>query len=95
MKILGLQPQMSKVRLLLEQFFLTVGQNNFSNKIPFFNSSYDICIRPEAGYCCVEYSLCSDDSSWNLFNGHATGALQDDLCTEDFVGIDGKFCLIT
>lgn len=51
--------------------------------------NYDICIRQEAGYCCIEYSLCADDNSWNLFNTHATGALQDDLCTEDFVGIDG------
>ena len=25
----------------LEQFFLTVGQNNFGNKIPFFNDEID------------------------------------------------------
>ena len=28
--------------------------------------SYNICIRQEAGYCCVEYSLCSDANSWTL-----------------------------
>ena len=90
-----LQVQISKVRLM-EQFFFTLGQNNFSNKIPFFNSSYAICIRQEAGYCCIEYSLCSDDNSWSLFNtAIAIGARQDDLCTGDYLGIDGKFCIFT
>ena len=38
LKILGLQPRISKVFLeSLEQFFLTVGQNNFGNKIPYLN----------------------------------------------------------
>ena len=37
LKILGLQPRISKVfSRSLEQFFLTVGQNNFGNKIPVF-----------------------------------------------------------
>ena len=38
LQILSLQPQISKVfhDRSLEQFFLTVGQNNFGNKIPFF-----------------------------------------------------------
>ena len=34
LKILGLQQSFSRS---LEQFFLTVGQNNFGNKIPLFN----------------------------------------------------------
>ena len=36
LQILGLQPRISKVSLdhYVEQFFLTVGQNNFGNKIP-------------------------------------------------------------
>ena len=38
LQILGLQPQISKVfSLSQEQSFLTVGQNNFGNKIPFMN----------------------------------------------------------
>ena len=37
LQILGHQPQITKVFLkTLEQFVLTVGQNNFCNKIPFF-----------------------------------------------------------
>ena len=36
LKIPGLQPQISNVfPLSLEHFFLSVGQNNFGNKIPF------------------------------------------------------------
>ena len=34
-QILGLQPRISKVSRTLEHFFLTVGQNNFDNKIQF------------------------------------------------------------
>ena len=37
LQILSLQPRITKVfTRTLEQFFLTVGQNNFDNKIPFF-----------------------------------------------------------
>ena len=39
LQILGLQPRISKVFLNHQNnFFLTVGQNNFGNKIPFFDS---------------------------------------------------------
>ena len=30
------------------------------------SQEYNICIRQQAGYCCVEYSLCSDTNSWTL-----------------------------
>ena len=40
LQILGLQPRISKVfPRSLEFFFLTVGQNNFGNKIPFLTYS--------------------------------------------------------
>ena len=40
-QILSLQPQISKVFYQsIEQFFLTVGQNNFGNKIPFLSSKF-------------------------------------------------------
>ena len=35
LQLLGLQPRISKDFQSLEQFFLTVGQNDFGNKIPF------------------------------------------------------------
>lgn len=50
--------------------------------------NYAVCIRQAAGHCCIEYSLCSDDNSWSISNSGA-GALQDEMCTEDYVGIDG------
>ena len=27
------------------------------------SSSYNVCIRPEEGYCCIRYSACADTSS--------------------------------
>ena len=39
LKILDLQSRISK---LLEQFFRTVGQDNFGNKIPFLSPRYDV-----------------------------------------------------
>ena len=40
LQILGLQPWISKVFLdQVEQFFLTIGQNNFGNKIPFLRKT--------------------------------------------------------
>jgi len=59
-----------------------------ASQVHLLAQNYAICIRQEAGYCCIEYSLCSDDASWSIANSGA-GALQDDMCTEDYVGIDG------
>ena len=28
-----------------------------------FPSSYDVCIRPESGFCCIRYTACTDTSS--------------------------------
>ena len=39
LQILTLPPRISNFSLSLEQFFLTVGQNNFGNKIPFLIST--------------------------------------------------------
>ena len=51
--------------------------------------SYGICIRQADGYCCIEYSLCSDANS-NSLGMHAAIATQDTECTEDWIGIAGK-----
>ncbi len=54
---------------------------------------YSICIRPETGYCCVKYTLCTDDNSWTIDHNQATVANQDTEvdteCTEDYLGISG------
>ncbi len=55
---------------------------------------YSICIRAESGYCCVEYTPCTDDNSWSIDKNDAALANQASItgteCTEDFVGISGK-----
>jgi hypothetical protein len=53
------------------------------------SQNYAICVRREDGHCCIEYSVCSDTNSWTLDSLDATKAKQDDLCTGDWVGIDG------
>ena len=60
-----------------------------------FHFSYAICVRREAGYCCIEYSLCDGSTaSFGISSLDATKAYQDDKCTEDWVGIDGKYLII-
>ena len=53
---------------------------------PFFR--YNICIRPEKGYCCVQYSLCADANSWSIDTSIASASV-DTQCAKDYVGIDG------
>ena len=52
--------------------------------------SYGVCIRQEEGYCCVQYTPCSDSNSYSLDSSQATMAKQDDMCITDYVGIAGK-----
>ena len=56
--------------------------------------SYNICIRQEAGYCCVQYQVCPDESSNDSFTLSAFKdteaariATQDSECTADYVTI--------
>lgn len=53
------------------------------------SQDYGVCIRQEEGYCCIQYTPCSDSNSYSLDSLHATMAKQDDLCTMDYVGIAG------
>ena len=50
---------------------------------------YDICIRQEEGFCCVQYSLCEADS-WEIDGNMDT---QDksytSMCTTDYIEIAG------
>ena len=59
----------------------------FSSFIPLF--SYSVCIRPEAGICCVQYYLCGDTSSWSIDAVIASKAEVDNQCTSDYIGIEG------
>ena len=52
-----------------------------------------MCIRPEAGFCCVQYMVCSDPDSFSLNSMAAAGtpdaAAQDSSCTLDYIDIPG------
>ena len=50
--------------------------------------SYNICVRKEAGYCCIQYSACSDTGSWSISQIASTAAT-DTVCTADYVTITG------
>eukprot|EP00095_Tigriopus_kingsejongensis_P007396 maker-scaffold112_size353035-snap-gene-1.18 protein:Tk07396 transcript:maker-scaffold112_size353035-snap-gene-1.18-mRNA-1 annotation:"PREDICTED: uncharacterized protein LOC101893744" len=60
------------------------------------NHDYSICIRQEAGFCCVEYSVCPDvaETSMTLSLGDSAAKLDRECATEDYVGIPGSggFC---
>ena len=52
--------------------------------------SYNICVRKEAGYCCIQYSVCSDTGSWTISQILAAGSLATDtICAADYVTIAG------
>jgi len=58
------------------------------------SQDYNICIRSEAGYCCVQYQVCPDESSNDSFTLSAFKnmeamriATQDSECTSDYVTI--------
>ena len=68
MQVLGLQPYICKSLFLpLEQFFLTVGQNNFRNKIPISfcvnNISFFFII-----FCCSTPKNYSTNREWKTTN---------------------------
>jgi len=54
------------------------------------NQNYDICIRQEDGYCCVQYSPCADPNSYTLDElAIAAEAEVGTLCSLDYIEIDG------
>ena len=51
-------------------------------------SSYNICVRKEAGYCCVQYYPCSDTGSWSISSKTAAAGTGTN-CALDFLIING------
>ena len=49
-----------------------------------------ICIRQEAGFCCVKYSVCDKTGSFSLATFPAEMAMSDQLCTLDYIAIPGS-----
>ena len=54
------------------------------------NQAYSICIRQEAGFCCVKYSVCEKTGSFSLATLPAELANADQLCTLDYIAIPGS-----
>ncbi|XP_059097323.1 uncharacterized protein LOC131891710 [Tigriopus californicus] len=64
--------------------FLPTNDNHLANQ------DYSICIRQEAGFCCIEYSLCPDVNSFSLdTNGANMKAKIDTSCSVDHIVIEG------
>jgi len=56
------------------------------------NQQYNICLRQEAGFCCVEYSVCADTNSYSLFVTKEGGMEQSEAttaCSADYLTIEG------
>jgi hypothetical protein len=54
---------------------------------------YNVCIRPEAGICCVKYQACYDQASaYTLASGDMTivKSFLDDQCKLDYMLIEGE-----
>ena len=81
-----LQPLQRIWRAKSNTFLQLILLLNIFHLFPFFR--YNICIRPEKGYCCVQYSLCADANSWSIDSSIATASV-DTQCAKDYVGIDG------
>lgn len=69
---------------------------NFAGNNQHLNDQqYNICIRQEMGFCCIEYTVCSDLNSWSLFTmsdgmGGMETPLIESSCTTDWVEIEGS-----
>ena len=57
--------------------------------------SYNVCIRPEDGFCCIQYQVCSDTGSFSLssiqnVDPAEAKALAESSCSSDYISIPGK-----
>ena len=69
---------------------LTMSEQNKlddQHQLPILNSSYNICIRKESGYNCVQYSPCSDTPAFSV-SGTATSKTGSN-CSTDWLEIQG------
>ena len=75
----------------------------FCSQAAFLSTRYDICIRSEEGFCCVQYSVCADEtnpfslSTQDRFQGMTAITVTEDVtalvdtgCFEDFIVIDSE-----
>ena len=70
----------------------TFNFDDATNQQHLATQDYTICIRPLDGYCCIEYTLCSDSNAWTLDSDAdiANTADTDAQCiADDHLIIDG------
>ena len=54
-----------------------------------------MCVRRAAGYCCIQYQVCADQTNaFTLDGGTAISAI-DTACTLDYIAIPGEAKQIT
>ena len=54
-----------------------------------------MCVRRAAGYCCIQYTVCADQTNaFSLDGGTAISAI-DTACTLDYIAIPGETSHIT
>jgi hypothetical protein len=61
------------------------------------NQNYNVCIRPEDGFCCIQYQVCSDPGSFSLSGGGQDPtdptkliSIAESGCTNDYIDIPGS-----
>jgi len=63
------------------------------------SQDYSVCIRQEAGYCCVEYYPCSDDDAFTpaMISDPLVAKFDTACFTEDYIGIEasGSLCRVS
>ena len=65
----------------------TINSYNYAGGLHLTNQEYSNCIRPEQGYCSIEYTSCTT-TSFSMSGFDAT-AVVGDSCTADYILIPG------
>ena len=51
---------------------------------------YSVCVRPSAGFCCVQYSVCAGVAGAFSLDATTTAMVDDNCANTDYVGISGN-----
>ncbi len=95
----GSHPSISRMTPLLNLIWLVKRNQRFKTLTGMFLVNLNkflyrqtVCIRPNAGNCCIKYSPCTDTNSFTIDqNANPGTAMLDAACSEDYLGISGKF----
>jgi hypothetical protein len=67
-------------------------QPTLATQMHLATQDYNICVRQEAGYCCVQYQVCADPQSFTLDSGSTLVNTADigSACINDFIEIEAS-----